>query len=136
MDVDHPWLKHGVVSERGTVCWELTIFCAMPYPYQITIKIIQRISNICFCMLEHGFSRNFFIISGLEIWVVLWPQSTKTSVGPPDSARWWSGAGLALADRQFVISERISQMTKGNVTAFVNLTKALKRLKVLECSRN
>ena len=44
--------------------------------------------------------------------------------------------GLALADRQFVISERISQMTKGNVTAFVNLTKALKRLKVLECSRN
>ena len=37
-------------------------------------------------------------------------------------------SGLALADRQFVISERISQMTKGNVTAFVNLTKALKRL--------
>ena len=37
-------------------------------------------------------------------------------------------AGLALADRHFVISERISQMTKGNITAFVNLTKALKRL--------
>ena len=36
--------------------------------------------------------------------------------------------GLALADRQFVISERISQMTKGNVTAFVNLTKAIKQL--------
>ena len=36
--------------------------------------------------------------------------------------------GLALADRQFVISERISQMTKRNVAAFVNLTKALKRL--------
>ena len=57
MDVDQPWLKHGVVSERGTVCWELTIFCAMPYPYQITIKIIQRVSNIGFCMLERGFSR-------------------------------------------------------------------------------
>ena len=39
-----------------------------------------------------------------------------------------SGAGLALADRQFVISESISQMKKGNVTDFVNLTKALKRL--------
>ena len=36
-------------------------------------------------------------------------------------------SGLALADRQFVISERISQMTKGNVTAFVNLTKAIKQ---------
>ena len=36
--------------------------------------------------------------------------------------------GLALADRQFVISKRISQMTKRNVTAFVNLTKVLKRL--------
>ena len=48
-------------------------------------------------------------------------------------------AGLALADRQFVISERISQMTKGNVTAFVNLTKAIKQLindNVLECFRN
>ena len=32
--------------------------------------------------------------SGLEIRVVLWPQSTKTSVGPPDSARWWSGGLL------------------------------------------
>ena len=50
--------------------------------------------------------------------------------------KWMSVSGLALADRQFVIGERISQMTKGNVTAFVNLTKALKRLKVLECSRN
>ena len=41
-----------------------------------------------------------------------------------------SGAGLALAlaDRQFVISESISQIAKGNVTDFVNLTKALKRL--------
>ena len=47
MDVDQLWLKHGVISERGTVCWELTIFSArpMPYPYQITIKIIQRVSN-------------------------------------------------------------------------------------------
>ena len=56
MDVDQPWLKHGVISERGTVCRELTIFVAMPYPYQITIKIIQRVSNIGFCMLECGFS--------------------------------------------------------------------------------
>ena len=32
--------------------------------------------------------------SGLEIRVVLWPQSTKTSVGPPDSAKWWSGGLL------------------------------------------
>ena len=38
MDVDQPWLKHGVVSENGTVCWELTIFLAMPYPYQITVE--------------------------------------------------------------------------------------------------
>ena len=30
----------------------------------------------------------------LEIRVVLWPQSTKTSVGPPDSDRWWSGGLL------------------------------------------
>ena len=29
--------------------------------------------------------------SRLKIRVVLWPQSTKTSVGPPDSDRWWSG---------------------------------------------
>ena len=49
MDVDQPWLIHGVISERGTVCRELTIFLAMPYPYQITIKIIQRVSNIGFC---------------------------------------------------------------------------------------
>ena len=34
------------------------------------------------------------VFSGLEIRVVLWPQSTKTSVGPPDSARWWSGGLL------------------------------------------
>ena len=32
--------------------------------------------------------------TGLEIRVVLWPQSTKTSAGPPDSARWWSGGLL------------------------------------------
>ena len=31
---------------------------------------------------------------GLEIRVVLWPQSTKTSVGPPDDAMWWSGGLL------------------------------------------
>ena len=37
-------------------------------------------------------------------------------------------SGLALADRQFVIGERLGQMTKRNVTAFVNLTKALKVL--------
>ena len=29
--------------------------------------------------------------AGLEIRVVLWPQSTRTSGGPPDSAMWWSG---------------------------------------------
>ena len=34
------------------------------------------------------------VFSGLEIRVVLWPQSTKTTVGPPDSARWWSGGPL------------------------------------------
>ena len=28
--------------------------------------------------------------TGLEIRVVLWPQSTKTSVGPPDISMWWS----------------------------------------------
>ena len=32
MDVDQPWLKHGVISERGAVCRELTICLAMPYP--------------------------------------------------------------------------------------------------------
>ena len=32
--------------------------------------------------------------SGLEIRVVLWPQSTNTSVGPPDSA---------LSDHQIVL---------------------------------
>ena len=52
MDVDQPWVKHGVISERGTVCWERTIFSAMPYPYQITIKIIQRVSNNILSMLE------------------------------------------------------------------------------------
>ena len=36
----------------------------------------------------------FGVVSGLEIRVVLWPQSTKTSVGPPDCARWWSGGLL------------------------------------------
>ena len=62
MDVDQPWLKHGVMSERGTVCWELTIFLAMTYPYQITINIIQRVSNIAFCMLERAFSSKNCII--------------------------------------------------------------------------
>ena len=64
MDVDQPWLKHVVISERGTVCRELTIFLAMPYTqgYQITIKIIQRVSNIGFCMLECGFSPKNCII--------------------------------------------------------------------------
>ena len=33
-------------------------------------------------------------MAGLEIRVVLWPQSTKTSAGLPDSARWWSGGLL------------------------------------------
>ena len=28
--------------------------------------------------------------TGLEIRLVLWPQSTKTSVGLPDSDMWWS----------------------------------------------
>ena len=46
-----PRLKHR------PVCRELTTFCAIPYPYQITIKIIQRVSSIGFCMLERGFSR-------------------------------------------------------------------------------
>ena len=32
--------------------------------------------------------------AGLEIRVVLWPQSTRTSGGPPDSAMWWSGGLL------------------------------------------
>ena len=32
--------------------------------------------------------------TGLEIRVVLWPQSTKTSVGPPDISTWWSGGLL------------------------------------------
>ena len=32
--------------------------------------------------------------AGLEIRVVLWPQSTKTSVGPPDISTWWSGGLL------------------------------------------
>ena len=35
-----------------------------------------------------------FLYTGLEIRVVLWPQSTKSSVGPPDSAMWWSGGLL------------------------------------------
>ena len=53
MDVDQPWVKHGVINyERGTVCWERTIFPAIPYPYQITIKIIQRVSNNILSMLE------------------------------------------------------------------------------------
>ena len=33
-------------------------------------------------------------VSGLEIRVVLWPQSTRTSGGPPDCATWWSGGLL------------------------------------------
>ena len=32
--------------------------------------------------------------AGLEIRVVRWPQSTKTSVGPPDICMWWSGGLL------------------------------------------
>ena len=32
--------------------------------------------------------------SGLEIRVVLCPQSTRTSGGPPYSAMWWSGGLL------------------------------------------
>ena len=31
-----------------------------------------------------------------EIRVVLWPQSTKTSVGPPDISMWWSGGLLKI----------------------------------------
>ena len=33
-------------------------------------------------------------MSGLEIRVVLWPQPTRTSGGPPDSVMWWSGGLL------------------------------------------
>ena len=60
-----PVLSHFLYSKsggRGTVCWELTIFLAMTYPYQITIKIIQRVSNIAFCMLERAFSPKNCII--------------------------------------------------------------------------
>ena len=35
-----------------------------------------------------------YTMANVEIRVVLWPQSTKTSVGPPDGARWWSGGLL------------------------------------------
>ena len=36
----------------------------------------------------------FDCYAGLGIRVVLWPRSTKTSVGSPDKARWWSGGLL------------------------------------------
>ena len=36
----------------------------------------------------------FSLYAGLKIRVVLWPQSTKTYAGPPDSAMWWSGGLL------------------------------------------
>ena len=41
-----------------------------------------------------GYCYNNKTYAGLEIRVVLWPQSTKTSVGPPDGAMWWSGGLL------------------------------------------
>ena len=34
------------------------------------------------------------VYAGLGIRVVLWPQSTRTSGGPPESAMWWSGGVL------------------------------------------
>ena len=39
--------------------------------------------------------------AGLEIRVVLWPQSSKTSVGPPDISMWWSGGLLKTLKKQY-----------------------------------
>ena len=75
---------------------------------------------------------NYFLFDSKEISIHEHPKGGRE--GWKENLNGYTG--LALADRQFVISERISQMTKGNVTVFVNLTKALKRLKVPECSRN
>ena len=52
--------------------------------------------NICVGKFSHLWQNitKHPIKSGLEIRVVPWPQSTKSSVGPPDSARWWSGGLL------------------------------------------
>ena len=61
-----------------------------------SMRIADRGGTAPFCLgaaqLEAGDSCP--VRPGLEIRVVLWPQSTKTSVGPPDSARWWSGGVL------------------------------------------
>ena len=50
---------------------------------------------------------------GLEITVVLWPQSTRTCGGPPDSATWWSGGvfffrGLLLVSYDLQLSHFVS----------------------------
>ena len=39
--------------------------------------------------------------AGLEIRVVLWPQSTRSSGGPPDSAMWLSGGLLETFNHSF-----------------------------------
>ena len=90
MDVDQPWLKHGVISERGTVCRELNIFLAMPYPYQITMKIIQRVSNIGFYMLECGFSPKNALFNCLNMACQIATRMTMLKKGQVCSgATWW-----------------------------------------------
>ena len=55
------------VFEGGTVCWKLTHFCAMPYPYQITIKIIQRYCSYILLMLELKLSQNMVLVNCLNM---------------------------------------------------------------------
>ena len=55
-----------------------------------TYNLSMPLAHVFNMLLQEG----IILLAGHEISVVLWLQSTKTSVGPPDSARWWSGGLL------------------------------------------
>ena len=58
--------------------------------------------------------------SGLEIRVVLWPQSTKTSVGPPAISMWWSGGLLKTLTIKKQCFDNFFKCADGPLTRNVN----------------
>ena len=79
--------RHGWVMAVFTLSAPLVSALCTDFPCQISSSMVQPVDTVA--ILKY-FSSN----AGLEIRVVLWPQSTRTSGGPPDCATWWSGGLL------------------------------------------
>ena len=84
----------------------MTIHCLQSLVFtNISIAFFQQLSLyfnyfdiVCFLLSVFNVQTLAFLshMSGLEIRVVLWPQSTRTSGGPPAISMWWSGGLLKL----------------------------------------